>query len=246
MPKLSFFPTFPSDSSVKSISRANNSKKYQPPLKIKFIRNVSVSLEDTPQSKYGCIIHSEKQRHITKAVEKEYGFSNPTLNTGVCLSASIHYLTKSLVNGTDYWSWLSDNSAKWEVVSQYLEDDYSLSSPMDSQLRMQQSIKDWGLSHVGTVQVHKGEYNSDELARVLTQGDGESYQGRLCMLSKENGPAHAIAVIKTEDGMIKLMDPDFGEMAFEDESELESWMENVFEKNYEFFDSAHVNYYSLT
>lgn len=231
--------------SIKPISDVHEKSRSGFVENIKRVYNANVSLEGVPQPRYGKIIYAEKQRHITKSVEENYGFSDAILNGGVCLSASTHYLTKSLVDKTDYWSWLSENSAKWEVVSQYLNDDYSVSSPIDAQLRMQESIKDWGMRHEGTAKVNKGEYDSGELTRVLTQGDGEKFQGRLCVLSKKNGPAHAIAAIKAENGMIRLMDPNFGEMAFKGESELDSWMENVFEKNYGFFDSAHVNYYSV-
>lgn len=223
--------------------RISNTGKENNFFNLKKIRNVPFSLTMKNKPIYGSIIHVENQRKITKTIEEEYNFSNSTLNTGVCLSASIHYLIKSLVDKKDYWTWLSDSSAKWDVISQYLESDYSLTPPVEFQLRMQKLIIDWGLAHTGTSKLCEDEYNAQKLAKVLTQG--ELCPGRLCVLSKKHGQAHAFSIIKNEHGIIKLMDPNFGEMEFKDELEITHWILNIFEKKYIFFDNAHVNYYSL-
>ena len=195
-------------------------------------------------AKHGTFIYVFKQREITRAVLAEYQFSEPTLNTGVCLSCCAYYLIQSLVKNADYWSWLADIDSKWNLIAQYLNEDYSLMKPIESQERIQKMIVSSGLKHSGTKVIKKGTLNFNSLATSLLQDSNKVHLGRLCILMKTNGPAHAIAISK-KYSKPRLMDPNFGEISFNSATDLSNWMNDVFSKRYGIFDHAHINYYDV-
>jgi hypothetical protein len=193
---------------------------------------------------------AQKQGTIVDAVFKTYGEYLPfrtrwELRGGVCMGASAFYLINRIADNGDYWSWLADMNHKWEVISQYLDVGYNMLPPPEAQRRIQDDVLNVRLKHVGTKVIGEGEqtaYNASSLASALLAGSEGFGIGRLCFLSKTDGPAHAIALIRYNSP--RLMDPNFGEMKFRSRGSLGQWMENVWNRHYARYDRAHINYYS--
>ncbi|AMC34692.1 YopT-type cysteine protease domain-containing protein [Janthinobacterium sp. B9-8] len=193
-------------------------------------------------NKFGCIEVNYKQSEITKSVYDIYGVRTDVTDSGVCMAMSAKYLLKS-IEGKDFFSWLADSSSKWEVVSQYLDHDYSALAPVEMQERMQKELK-LHLNHVGTLNLTPDNFCpqglSDAMSMTLNDDKGSV---NMCYLHNPTKPGHAVACTKDNEGYIKFMDPNFGEVSFNSSTEFENWMSNVFNKHYSSFSHLSVNIY---
>lgn len=194
---------------------------------------------------FGHIETSYKQSEIIRAVDEIFGVRTQVTDSGVCMAMSAKYLAKSS-QGEKFYSWLSDSSAKWHVMSLYLDNDYRALPPVDAQARIQDDLKEV-LNHVGTYQLKRRNFTSYAVAQAmsLARNDGKVSYNMCYLLMPNDGPGHAVACIKNEFGQVRFMDPNFGELSFYSASEFENWMIKVFHKHYFHFSHMVVNYYEV-
>ncbi|ECJ9816627.1 hypothetical protein HZV92_001808 [Salmonella enterica] len=192
---------------------------------------------------FGRIETSYKQSEISKRVFEEFGVKNQVTDSGVCMAMSAKYLAKSS-QGEEFYSWLADSSAKWEILSQYLDNGYQPLLPPESQSRIQDELKEH-FNHVGTYQLKNEDFTPRFTAQAMSLAHNDvigSYN--MCyLLTPNDGPGHAVACIKDEQGHVRFMDPNIGELSFTSSDEFENWMGSVFCKHYSVFSHMSVNLY---
>lgn len=193
-------------------------------------------------SKFGTIENSFKQSDIAKAVFDNYGIRNDVTDSGVCMSMAAFYLIKQS-QGTDFFSWLSEKEQKWEVLSQYLGDDYRPLPPIAAQKAIQDMIEDAGLKQEGQYTVGPKDYCSDTVADAMSTSVMDTCPARMCYFHAENKPGHAAALLVEKSGALRLLDPNFGEVSFHSQTEFENWMSDVFKKHYGIHSNLTVSYY---
>jgi hypothetical protein len=192
--------------------------------------------------KFGQIENEYRQSSIANDVFNQHGVRSDITDTGVCMSMSAFYLMKN--TWRRFFSWISDDSSKWEVLSQYLDENYSPLPPIYTQNRIQDLIKS-ELKHAGSYTVNSEDYNADIVADAISTGVVERSSARMCYFTTPDGPGHAVACLRDDDsGNIRFMDPNFGEVSFSSDLEFSNWMANIFGKHYGNFSNQTVNYYS--
>ncbi|ANI31853.1 hypothetical protein PL78_18760 [Yersinia entomophaga] len=192
---------------------------------------------------FGHIETSYNQSEITKSVNEAFGVKTNVTDNGVCMAMSAKYLVKNS-QGEGFYAWLADSSAKWQVLSQYLNDDYHPLPPPEAQTRIQYELKDH-FNHVGTYIVNNEDFTPQFAAQAmsLARNDEKGCYNMCYLLTPDDGPGHAVACIKDEQDHIRFMDPNFGELSFTSTVEFENWMSSVFNKHYSIFSSMTVNIY---
>ncbi|MFK4064157.1 YopT-type cysteine protease domain-containing protein [Brucella anthropi] len=186
-----------------------------------------------------------KQSEISKRVYEEFGVKTQVTDSGVCMAMSAKYLVKSS-QGKEFYSWLADSSAKWEILSQYLDNDYQPLPPPDSQDRIQDELKEH-FKQVGTYFLESEDFAPGFAAQAmsLALSDEKTSYNMSYLISPNNGPGHAVACIKDEQDHVRFMDPNIGEFSFTSSDEFENWMSSVFYKHYAAFSHMIVNFYEV-
>ncbi|CNI77127.1 YopT-type cysteine protease domain-containing protein [Yersinia pekkanenii] len=194
---------------------------------------------------FGHIETSYKQSEISKRVYEEFGVKNQVTDSGVCMAMSAKYLAKNS-QGEEFYSWLADSSAKWEVLSQYLGNDYQPLPPPESQARIQDELKEH-FNQVGTYLLKSEDFTPECAAQAmsLAHNDEKGSYNMCYLLTPYDGPAHVVACIKDDQGHVQFMDPNIGELSFTSSNEFENWMSSVFCKHYSAFSHMSVNLYEV-
>jgi len=161
------------------------------------------------------------------------------LGSGVCMGASAYYLKNKLRDKGNFWEWLSDFDNKFAVIAPYLNDDYNMLPPLVASNNINKFLKNVLESKI-TYAVDRNWL--PDLYSALTKLK-QGKVGRFCVFtSGEQGPAHAIAFINYQRP--RLMDPNIGEIEFDDDNDFYSWLLANWQSNYEKYHSANVFVYA--
>ncbi|EJF5505268.1 hypothetical protein M8X74_004108 [Salmonella enterica] len=138
------------------------------------------------------------------------------------MAMSAKYFIKNS-QGKEFYSWFADSSAKWAVLSHYLGNDYQPFLLTESQARIQDKLKKV-FNQVSTYQLKSEDFTPQFSAQAMNLAHPDeqgSYKMRY-LFTPYNGPTHAIACIKNEQGHVRFMDPNIGELSFISLDEFEN------------------------
>ncbi|WP_176084971.1 YopT-type cysteine protease domain-containing protein [Martelella sp. HB161492] len=206
---------------------------------------------------------------------------------GVCMTASTHYLMKSLAEkGPDYWTWVDHDNAGQKLYDDYLGKNNGEFAGQKLINKMRQQLTESGLDHIESKYILTGmkdmsETQKSERLAIIARGpdpkasipqlenhvpekrdamtsiekaklllrtimpspseksenaaDGVRTGGLICLFDQRHnisGAGHAIAFVNVTATKTRVVDPNIGELEFDNRASLGRWLTKQLKNGY--------------